>query len=74
MTVTASCTDCGQVLVQAFRAGANTTERIALDQTLCRSGQACELVMPPGDYDFVVWGPAGDQPESPLSSDPSYDG
>jgi hypothetical protein len=60
MTVTASCDGCRRLLVQGFPAGADRTTRIATDQALCNSGDPCQLVLPPGDYDFVVWGPEGD--------------
>ncbi len=56
MTVRTECAGCsGQLLVRAFPAGEETTNRVPADQALCNPGAACQLVLPPGDYQFVVW-------------------
>lgn len=58
MSVTPSCSGCAsttELLVQAFVAGQDQSERIPADQVVCRSGSTCQLVLTPGDYDFAVW-------------------
>jgi hypothetical protein len=56
--VTASCAACApgeRLLVQAFPAGTDRTDRVPLDQALCSAGQPCQLVLPPASYDIAVW-------------------
>jgi hypothetical protein len=58
MTVTPECASCApgeRLLVQAFPPGADTAVRVPADQALCAPGAGCELSLPPGDYQLVVW-------------------
>ncbi len=57
-TITPTCAACEpteRLFVQAFRAGVDTADRVAIDQTLCGSGEACEMVLPAGSYQVFVW-------------------
>jgi hypothetical protein len=57
-SVTATCTSCApgeRLLVQAFPADTERSDRVPLDQALCSAGEACQLVLPPARYDIVVW-------------------
>jgi len=57
-TVTATCGTCTaseRLLLQAFPAGIDRTDRIPLDQATCSAGAACQLALPAGAYDVVVW-------------------
>jgi hypothetical protein len=57
-SVTATCAACAlgeRLLVQAFPAGTDLTDRVPLDQALCSAGEACQLALPPDRYDVVVW-------------------
>lgn len=56
--VTASCAACQpgeRLLVQAYPAGTDRTDRVPLDQALCTAGEPCQLVLPPASYDIAVW-------------------
>lgn len=58
MSVTAQCASCladERVLVQAFPPGVDTADRVPEDQALCTAGVACQLALPAGDYQLVVW-------------------
>jgi hypothetical protein len=58
MSVTPECAACtaGQrLLIQAFPPDVDLAERVPTDQALCQSGVACQLALPPGDYQLVVW-------------------
>jgi hypothetical protein len=57
-SLTPSCPSCpsGQrLLVQAFSAGLDISDRVPTDQALCKAGVECQLVLPPGSYQVVVW-------------------
>jgi len=57
-TVTATCAACtaGQrLLVQAFPTGIDVADRVPTDQALCQAGAGCQLVLPAGGYQVVVW-------------------
>lgn len=59
-SLTATCASCSadqRLLVQAFPAGTETADRVPSDQALCAAGAACQLVLPAGMYQMVVWGP-----------------
>jgi hypothetical protein len=51
----ASCTPGERLLVQAFPAGTDRSDRIPVDQALCVAGEACQLVLPAARYDIAVW-------------------
>jgi hypothetical protein len=44
-----------RILVQAFPAGIDTADRVPVDQALCTAGAACQMVLPAGAYQVVVW-------------------
>lgn len=57
-SVTATCATCAageRLLVQAFPAGIDRTDRVPVDQALCNAGEACQLALPPASYDIVLW-------------------
>jgi hypothetical protein len=57
-SVTATCAACmpgERLLVQAFPADTDRTDRVPVDQALCAAGEACQLVLPAARYDLVVW-------------------
>jgi hypothetical protein len=57
-TVTVSCAACSanaRLLLQAFPVGMERTDRVPTDQTLCEAGAACQMVLPAGMYELVVW-------------------
>jgi hypothetical protein len=57
-TVTANCASCtpGQrLLVQAFPQGVDRTDRVPVDQALCGAGEPCQMVLPSGTYQLVIW-------------------
>jgi hypothetical protein len=57
-TVTAGCASCtpGQrLLVQAFPQGVDRTDRVPVDQALCGASEACQMVLPSGTYQLVIW-------------------
>jgi hypothetical protein len=57
-SVTATCAACAsgeRLLVQAFPAGSDRTDRVPVDQALCSAGEACQLALPPAAYDVVLW-------------------
>ncbi|HTV22270.1 MAG TPA: hypothetical protein VMG12_26460 [Polyangiaceae bacterium] len=61
MSVTPECATCmaGQrLLVQAFPPAVDTADRVPADQVLCAAGDTCQLALPPGDYQLVVWSEA----------------
>jgi hypothetical protein len=61
MSVTAQCASCAageRLLVQAFPPAVDVADRVPADQALCSAGQACQLVLPAGDYQLVVWSAA----------------
>jgi hypothetical protein len=61
MSVTADCASCvgdQRLLVQAFPSGADVASRVPADQALCLPGVACQLALPAGDYQLVVWSEA----------------
>lgn len=58
MRVTAQCASCAageRLLVQALPAGIDSRDRVASDQALCLPGSECQLVLPAGSYQLVVW-------------------
>ena len=58
MSVTAQCASCDaneRLLVQAFPPGVSVADRVPADQALCTAGVACQLSLPAGDYQLVVW-------------------
>lgn len=58
MSVTPECASCAagqRLLVQAFPPSVDTADRVPSDQALCSAGAACQLALPPGDYQLVVW-------------------
>jgi len=58
MSVTAECASCladERLLVQAFPPGVDIADRVPADQALCTAGVACQLALPAGDYQLVVW-------------------
>lgn len=57
-SVTATCAACeagSRVLIQAFPAGVDVTDRVAVDQAVCAVGGSCQMVLPAGQYRVVVW-------------------
>ncbi|HVZ34115.1 MAG TPA: hypothetical protein VG963_16930, partial [Polyangiaceae bacterium] len=57
-SLTLSCGSCmsGQrLLLQAFPAEVDISDRIPTDQTLCAAGDTCQVVLPAGPYQVVVW-------------------
>lgn len=57
MSVTPECAACQadqRLLVQAFAPG-DIGDRVPDDQALCQPGVPCQLSLPPGDYQLVVW-------------------
>ncbi|HTV21737.1 MAG TPA: hypothetical protein VMG12_23770 [Polyangiaceae bacterium] len=57
-TLTATCASCSageRLLLQAFAAGSDRSDRVPIDQALCSVGQACQLALPAAVYDVVVW-------------------
>ena len=60
-SLTPTCAACSageRLLVQAFPAGLDSGDRIATDQALCAAGSECQMVLPPGAYQVVVWSEA----------------
>jgi hypothetical protein len=58
MAVTPECAACApneRLLVQAFPAGVDISDRVPKDQALCQAGQSCQLSLAAGDYQLVVW-------------------
>lgn len=58
MSVTAECASCAageRLLVQAFPPGVDIADRVPADQALCEAGAACEMALPAGAYQLVVW-------------------
>jgi hypothetical protein len=58
MSVTTQCASCQvdqRLLVQAFPVGVDVATRVPTDQALCAPSAACELVLPAGAYQVVVW-------------------
>ena len=58
MSVTAECAACApdeKLLVQAFPAGIDISDRVARDQAICAAGVPCQLSLPAGDYQLVIW-------------------
>jgi hypothetical protein len=58
MSVTPECAACtaGQrLLIQAFPTNVDLADRVPADQALCQSGVACQLALPPGEYQLIVW-------------------
>jgi hypothetical protein len=51
----ASCTSGQRLLVQAFPGGVDTSDAVPTDQALCAAGVECQLVLPAGPYQVVVW-------------------
>jgi hypothetical protein len=51
----AACDPAQRLLVQAFPVGVDPADRVPLDQALCTTGAACELELPAGSYEMVVW-------------------
>jgi hypothetical protein len=51
----AVCSSGQRLLVQAFPAGVDSGDRVATDQALCGAGSECQMVLPPGAYQVVVW-------------------
>lgn len=60
-TLTPNCAACSsgqRLLVQAFPAGLDSNDRVATDQALCVAGSECQMVLPPGAYQMVIWSEA----------------
>jgi len=60
-TITATCAACAagqRLLVQAFPAGIDVADRAPTDQALCQAGTECQLALPAGAYQVVVWSEA----------------
>ena len=60
-TVAVTCAACSagqRLLVQAFPAGIDVADRVPTDQALCPQGTDCQLVLPAGAYQVVVWSEA----------------
>ena len=60
-SLTPSCAACStgeRLLVQAFPAGIDRADHVATDQALCTVGSECQMVLPPGAYQVVVWSEA----------------
>lgn len=58
MAITPECAICApaeRLLVQAFPAGVDISDRVPKDQALCQAGVSCQLSLPAGDYQLVVW-------------------
>lgn len=58
MAVTPMCVAClpgTRLLVQAFPSGVDIADRVPLDQALCEAGVSCQLSLPAGDYQIVIW-------------------
>lgn len=58
MAVTPECGTCAsgeRLLVQAFPAGVDISDRVPADQALCRPGEPCQLSLPAAEYQLVVW-------------------
>jgi hypothetical protein len=61
MAVTPTCASCAageRLLVQAFPPLVDISDRVPSDQALCQAGASCELALPAGDYQLVVWSEA----------------
>jgi len=61
MGVTPECASCAagqRLLVQAFPPGVDVADRVPADQALCSAGDTCQLALPAGDYQLVVWSDA----------------
>jgi hypothetical protein len=57
-SLTPSCAACSsgeRLLLQAFPAGIDSSDRVATDQALCAAGSECQMVLPPGTYQVEVW-------------------
>jgi hypothetical protein len=57
-SLTTSCAACApgeRLLVQAFASGVERADRVPVDQALCTAGAACQLSLPAGAYEMVVW-------------------
>jgi hypothetical protein len=57
-SVTPNCSGCAsgqRLLVQAFPAGVDVTDRVPVDQTLCAAGATCQMALPAASYQMVVW-------------------
>jgi hypothetical protein len=50
-----ACTDGQRLLVQAFPAGIDVSDRVPVDQALCGAGATCQLALPAASYQMVVW-------------------
>jgi hypothetical protein len=60
-SLTATCGACSsgeRLLVQAFPAGVDSGDRVPTDQALCAAGSECQMVLPPGAYQVLVWSEA----------------
>ena len=58
MSVTPECGSCAaaeRLLVQAFPDGVDVGDRVPADQALCQPGVPCQLALPAGRYQLVVW-------------------
>jgi hypothetical protein len=58
MAITPECVVCApeeRLLVQAFPAGVDISDRVPRDQALCLAGESCQLSLPAGEYQLVVW-------------------
>lgn len=58
MAVTPACSSCAsdeRLLVQAFPVDVDLSDRVPVDQALCLAGSTCQLAMPAGAYQLVVW-------------------
>jgi len=57
MAIPPDCSTCApneRLLVQVFPEG-DISDRVPADQALCAAGAACQLSVPAGDYQIVVW-------------------
>ena len=58
MAVTPECAVCApdeRLLVQAYAGDADIGDRLPADQAICQSGVSCQLSLPAGQYQLVVW-------------------
>jgi hypothetical protein len=70
MSVTPECATCApeeRLLVQIFPPGVDISDRVPLDQALCPSGAPCQLALPAGDYQLVVWSEAAQLASLPVT-------
>ncbi len=70
MAVTPECATCApeqRLLVQAYPAGVDFSDRVPSDQALCQAGVSCQLSLPAGDYQLVVWSEEAQLTSTPVT-------